>query len=131
MNKLAFMILLSLASCVSSSKIQNTGVKEIRFGSGGGFVGKEDSYTLRSDGNIIDANDLKINKLKSRSTLDFFNLASNLRDYSFDHPSNHYYFIEIRSKDNSLNKIVWSDESDSVKTEVLTLHQKLMNTVAQ
>ena len=130
MNKLALVILITISSCLSSSKIQNTGVKEVRFGSGGGFVGKLDYYTLCSDGAIIDENDLKVTQLKSRKTLDFFNSASKLRDYIFDRPSNHYYFIEIRLKDNSLNKVVWSDESDSVKAEVLTLHQELMNKVA-
>jgi pyruvate/oxaloacetate carboxyltransferase len=111
-------------ACTADKLISQTGIDEINFGGGGGFTGQVNNFKLKSDGDLFD----KIKKIKevsSKTTLEAFEKAQELKDYSFNSSDNVYSFIEIKSK-GKINRIVWPLSSSDVDKKVIDLHNSLM-----
>ena len=123
--RMCFLLLFTIFySCTADKLVSQTGIDEINFGSGGGFTGQVNNFKLKSDGELFD----KIKKIKevnSKTTLEAFEKAQELKDYSFNSPDNVYSFIEIKSK-GKINRIVWSLSSPDIDKKVTDLHNSLM-----
>lgn len=121
-----FISLLLLNSCISSDKIKSTGIKEIQFGTGGGFVGSTTSHSLDNNGGLILIGN-QINpkkKLSGKVTEVIFTLANKLKSYRFNEPDNFYSFITIITA-NDTNRIVWGISSQTIDTTAIQLHRRL------
>ena len=81
--KIYLLFILSIfISCSTNKAVVKTSVEEIRFGSGGGFTGKEITYTLNSNGKLTEGEkDLK--QIDSKTTLLLFKEAKKNKIYSF------------------------------------------------
>lgn len=103
--------------------INKTGIEEISFGTGGGFTGKVSTYILQANGRLYkEGNEFK--KIGSKETLEIFNEAKAVKEYTFNEPGNLYSFIEIKSKGKE-NRIVWEYGSTKVDVAVIELNDKL------
>jgi hypothetical protein len=124
MRLLLLLLPLIFYSCAADKLVSQTGIDEISFGGGGGFTGQVSNFKLTSDGELFD----KIKKIKevnSKITLEVFEKAQELKDYSFNSPDNMYSFIEIKSE-GKINRIVWSLSSPEIEKKVTDLHKSLM-----
>lgn len=124
--KIYLLLLLSIfISCSANNAIVKTSIEEIQFGSGGGFTGKEITYTLNSKGKLTEGGkDLK--QIDLKKTLLLFKLAKKLKTYSFNEPQNMYSFIVIQSKDNK-NRIVWGLGSTKINKDVTDFYTQLIS----
>ena len=104
--------------------------RQLRWGSGGGFVGKETTYTLLENGQIFirkiggeltDAGSTKPRKAKSLyKTSETLGLAN----LDFQHPGNTYSFIEVLSGD-AVQRISWGNAQHPVDKGVAELFAQL------
>lgn len=111
----------------------NLPAKQLRWGTGGGFVGKENTQILLENGQIF-AQDImgktsSAGKTKAKKALALFKTAEalGLEKMDFQHPANIYSFIELRDGD-MVSRIVWGDASYPVGKPVEALFGQL-NTV--
>lgn len=118
-------ILVTLISCSTGRSIVNTTIEDIHFGSGGGFTGKEHTYCLNSAGKLS-FGEKNLKQIDLKKTLLLFKEAKQFQKYSFNEPQNTYSFIVIRSKD-SMNRIVWSQGSKKIDTEIADFYNELMS----
>lgn len=117
--------LLTLISCSTGRSIVKTTIEDIRFGSGGGFTGKENVYCLNSVGELsVEGKILK--QIDLKNTLLLFKEAKRFQKYSFNEPQNTYSFIVIKSKD-SINKIVWGPGSKKTNQEITHFYDELIS----
>jgi hypothetical protein len=128
MNKTLIILTLLLNSCMTGKQITNTGVKQIHFGSGGGFTGIENIYVLDKDGSIKDKDQNVVNELRMKEVLSIFENAKKLADSKLNQPGNMYSFITIISESDT-NRLVWGQETSKVSPNILTLHENLMNKI--
>ncbi len=124
--KIFTIILLAFLSSCATSKIAKTGIEQISFGSGGGFTGEVKTYTLTSDSKLLEKGN-EVKKLDSKKTLDLFNQAKELKEYSLNAPENMYSFIEIKTKEKT-NRIVWGFGTTTVDKKVTELYNELTST---
>jgi hypothetical protein len=105
-----------------------TGIEEIRFGYGGGFTGKVNTYLFSADGHLSgQEKDIVLSKkVDNKTTLAIFLNAKEIESVSLFEPDNIYSFIEIRTKETS-NRIVWSFGSTKVSSNVVQLYGKLIS----
>ncbi len=106
---------------------------QLRWGNGGGIVGKETLYYLLDNGqlfkksgsdNIIEAGKIKAKKAKAYySNIEDLKLGT--RD--FKHAGNTYQFVEVLNGD-SVNRIVWGDGTP-VDPDVQALYNTLSGLV--
>ena len=124
--KIYLLFILSIfISCSTNKAVVKTSVEEIRFGSGGGFTGKEITYTLNSNGKLTEGEkDLK--QIDSKTTLLLFKEAKKNKIYSFNEPQNMYSFIVIQSKD-STNRIVWGLGSKKINKDIIDFYNHLIS----
>jgi len=120
------LILLAFLSSCATSKIAKTGIDQISFGSGGGFTGEVKTYTLNQDSKLFEK-EKELKKIDSKTTLELFNQASELKEYSFNTPENMYSFIEIKTKEKT-NRIVWGYGATTVDKKATELYNKLIST---
>jgi hypothetical protein len=105
--------------------------EQIRFGRGGGFVGKESVYTLLQNGQIflkgIDGKLAETDDAKSKVAKSCFKTIEqlNLATLKFEHPANTYSFIEVPAGD-TFNRITWGDNNYPVDPAIQELFLKLM-----
>ena len=104
--------------------------QQLRWGKGGGFVGKETSYTLLQNGQLFASemagplNALKQGKAKAAAGL--FKAATKLElaKKEFNYPGNTYSFIEIKDGD-AIQRITWGDPTYTVDAGVQALFERL------
>jgi hypothetical protein len=93
--------------------------KQIRWGTGGGFVGKEASHILLENGQIfsrdIVGNTTEDAKTKGKKAKALFKSLETLgiAKMEFNHPGNMYSFLEFQDGD-MVSRIVWGDKASSV-----------------
>jgi len=111
---------------MSGNISEKTGIEEIRFGSGGGFTGAVKAYSLSADGQLTEQDDQNglSKKINTKTTLELFTLAKELKTYSLNEPDNVYSFIEIKSRETT-NKIVWAFGSTKADQKVTDLFNQL------
>lgn len=104
--------------------------RQIRWGKGGGFVGKETTYTLLENGQIF-LRDMggplsALDSVKRRKAKALYDTAQHLglSRLDFKHPGNTYQFIEVM-QDNQLQRISWGDAQHPVDPAIATLFSDL------
>lgn len=124
--KIYLLLILSIfISCSTNKAVVKTSVEEIKFGSGGGFTGKEITYTLNSNGKLTEgAKDIK--QIDSKKTMLLFKEAEKNKTYSFNEPQNMYSFIAFQSKD-STNRIVWGLGSKKINKDITDFYNQLIS----
>lgn len=104
--------------------------KQIRWGTGGGFVGKEKSHILLDNGQIFSRDIVGLTteaaKTKAKKAKALFKTAETigLAKMEFDHPANTYLFLEFQDGD-AVSRIVWGDKASSVGQPVEDLYGAL------
>jgi len=81
-------------SCTTCKVAKTSPIREIQFGSGGGFTGARTTYSLKADGSLWKGNE-KIKTLSCDSLTSIFELAETLPKENFVHPNNTYSFVRI------------------------------------
>lgn len=114
-------------SCAINKDAAKTSVEEIKFGSGGGFTGRETTYILSSTGKLSEGEKV-LKQIDLKTTKSLFKEAEKMKAYSFNEPQNIYYFIIIQSKDNK-NRIVWGSGSKPINKNVSDLYNQLMSLI--
>jgi hypothetical protein len=105
---------------------------QVIFGSGGGFTGKVNEYTLNNNGDIFLNNTLKnqnskVKTLAPSQTKDIFNKLKSLdlNKIQFRHPGNLYYFLKFKSN-NAIYEVTWGDNKNPAPAEILDFYKFLM-----
>lgn len=104
--------------------------KQIRWGSGGGIVGKESAHILCDNGQIfyrdIMAKTESTGKTKGSKAKAIFKSieALGLAKMEFNHPSNTYNFLEWQDGD-MVSRVVWGDKAFPVDKSVQDLFGEL------
>lgn len=122
--------LLVVACKGSRYTADNLPAKQIRWGTGGGIAGKENTHILLENGQIFNQDIMgktsSVSKTKTKKALALFKSAEalGLDKMDFQHPANIYSFIELRDGD-MLSRIVWGDASYPVGKPVEALYGQL------
>lgn len=104
--------------------------KQIRWGNGGGVVGKEKSHILLENGQIFSRDIMgtttEAQKTKAKTAKTLFKTVETigLSKMEFDHPGNTYSFLEVQEGD-MVSRIVWGDKASSVGKPVEELYGAL------
>lgn len=104
--------------------------KQIRWGNGGGFVGKETSHILLENGQIfgrdISGNTTEANKIKGKKAKAIFKSleALGLAKMDFNHPGNTYSFLEYQEGD-MVQRVVWGEKGAMVGKPIEELFGQL------
>ncbi|HNG89301.1 MAG TPA: hypothetical protein PK858_03825, partial [Saprospiraceae bacterium] len=104
--------------------------RQLRWGKGGGFVGKETTYTLLENGQVflrdISAAIHEVDGVKARKAKALYGTAEKLglSQLDFKHPGNTYQFIEVM-QDNALRRILWGDAQHAVDPAIAKLYADL------
>jgi hypothetical protein len=105
--------------------------QQIRFGTGGGFVGRETMFTLLENGQVfkqaIDGQTQALPDAKQRAAKGLFKAIENIEfeNIKFKHPGNTYSFIEIPTGETTTHRVTWGDPSYQVDGVVQDLFDKL------
>jgi hypothetical protein len=111
--------------------------KQIRFGTGGGFVGRETLFSVLENGQMFkkgpDGLTSALPDIKSRKAKSLFkSLAkSDFANLSFQHPSNVYSFVEIPVGRDGYHRVTWGDPAHPVDARVQDLFDQLNALVPQ
>jgi hypothetical protein len=104
--------------------------RQLRWGRGGGFVGKETTYTLLDNGQIFsrEANGelTAAGKIRGKKAKSLLQTAEKMEFHKmeFQHPGNTYNFVETLSGD-AVSRIVWGDPNFPISEEVKALFEAL------
>jgi len=104
--------------------------KQIRWGNGGGFVGKESSHILCDNGQIfnrdIAGNITEAKKTKAKNAKALFKTIEGLglAKMEFNHPGNLYNFIEFQEGD-MVSRAVWGDKNYPADKSLESLFREL------
>lgn len=112
-----------LVACSTCKVAQMTPVKEIQYGSGGGYTGAVKTYSLKADGTLWEENK-KIAKLSCDTLYSIYEYAELLPKENYVHPMNSYSFVRILTRDKTYY-YVWS-WSDKPPMEIINIYQKLI-----
>lgn len=110
--------------------------KQLRWGNGGGFVGRENTFTLLENGQIFksEPNDkmTELEKTKAGKAKKIFETAAalGLAKLNFEHPGNIYSFVELQEGD-MVQRITWGDIKYPVDERVKDLFAQLTALVKQ
>ncbi len=108
--------------------------KQLRWGNGGGFVGRETTFTLLENGQIFQTEMpdkmTELQKTKAGKSKKLFQIAQalELAKRDFDHPGNIYSFIEYQEGD-MVQRITWGDPKFPVDDRVKDLFAQLSELV--
>ena len=127
-------LILLLAGCSKKITMEKMPATQIIFSSGGGFTAQVKEYCLLENGKIVEKSkdgqefDVLTTIDRDKAT-QCFNVSKTFKldEMQFNEPGNMYYFITIRSKSKTENKIVWGNKSKPVSSEVAALHKMLMS----
>ncbi|WP_089381779.1 hypothetical protein [Lutibacter agarilyticus] len=111
---------------MTSSKIAETEIEFVQFGTGGGFTGEIKTYMLNSRGELFE-NDSLLKSIDLKATLTLFKLAKEISDYEFKETGNMYSYIIIKKREIT-NRIVWSFGNTKVNQDVIEFYKKLKTT---
>lgn len=100
MKNILFLILILFASCSSCKVAKQSPIREIQFGSGGGFTGAVTTYSLKADGSLW-KQDKILKKLPCDSLSVIYDIVEQLPHEDYIYPGNTYLFIRIVSHDTS------------------------------
>jgi hypothetical protein len=104
--------------------------QQLRWGTGGGFVGKESAYILCDNGQIFSRDIMGVTKsagkAKSKLAKAHFKTVETLQisKIDFTHPGNTYSFLEWQDGD-MVRRIVWGDKAFPVEKSVEDLYGAL------
>ncbi len=104
--------------------------KQIRWGNGGGFAGKETSHILCDNGQIFSRDIMgktsEAGKTKGKKAKELFKTTESLElaKMEFKHPGNLYYFLEIQEGD-MVSRVVWGDKNMPVGKPIEDLFREL------
>ncbi|MBK7935911.1 MAG: hypothetical protein IPJ82_01920 [Lewinellaceae bacterium] len=109
---------------------ENLPDRQLRWGSGGGYVGKETTYTLLDNGQVFvretggklaETTNTKPKKAKVLyETMGTLGLST----LDFQHPGNIYNFIEVLNG-TDINRISWGEKGHAVDQQVQDLYRQL------
>lgn len=139
-----FIILVSIATAglvlgfckapSSSYTTDNLPEKQIRWGNGGGFTGKESQYILLENGQIFagGATAKALDGTRRAKAKKLFKTMEKigLKSLEFQYPGNTYKYIEVVDGGKT-RRIVWGDSQHIVSADVQDFYQKLSELVAQ
>ena len=110
--------------------------KQLRWGSGGGFTGKETVNTLLENGQIFQFSSMtnqitELGGTKAKTAKGHFAKAttSGLDLLNFNNPGNMYYFIETKDGE-ATNRVTWGDEKTPLMQEVKDFYTALQQLLA-
>lgn len=113
----------------------NLPADQLRWGNGGGFVGKETMYILLENGQLFkrdgaqgELKELPSVKAKKAHALTESAEKLGLLNTQFAHPGNTYQFVEFED-DGKKNRISWGDAKYPVDGKIQELYGKLMELV--
>ncbi len=127
---IAAITLFTLACKYQKYTTGNLPEKQIRWGNGGGFVGKETSHILLENGQIfsqdIMGNTTAVGKTKAKKAKDLFKTITSpeLAKMEYNHPGNLYSFLEFKDCD-SLSRLLWGDKNIPVEKSIENLFEEL------
>jgi|SRR5699024_5722668 len=122
------LVLVLLSACSSSEQlVSHTGVKKIKFGSGGGVTGAQTIYALNAKAELYQ-NDTLLKKITPQKTKYLFEKAGALREMKLEQPGNLYSFIEIKTP-TATNRIVWQAGRTDIPKEITQLYNALQQIV--
>ncbi len=104
--------------------------KQIHWGNGGGFVGKETSHILCDNGQIfsrdIMGKTVAEGKTKSKKAKALFKTVESLdlAKMEFNHPGNTYSFLEFQEGD-MVSRVVWGDRNSPIEKPIEDLFREL------
>ena len=108
--------------------------RQLRWGSGGGFAGKETTYTLLDNGQIfvreMGGALTEAGRIKDKKAKAFYDMIGTLGldTLHFQHPGNLYDFIEVLNGD-SVNRISWGEKNIQVDPKIRDLFRQLNDLV--
>lgn len=125
-----------LCSCKPQQYTMDDLPKErLEFGSGGGVVGKVDTYTLLDNGQLFLTNSLtqetrELEGFSKKEAKTFFERVKGpeISELEFDHPGNLYYFIN-HITENKEHRLVWGSADHTVPVSCKAFYQDVMATV--
>lgn len=88
------LLIFLLSECSTCKVAKRSPIREIQFGSGGGFVGVATTYNLKADGALYKQEQM-IKKLSCDSLCIIYELAEQLPQEDFIFPGNTYSFIRL------------------------------------
>ncbi|MCC7465903.1 MAG: hypothetical protein IT261_06530 [Saprospiraceae bacterium] len=102
--------------------------QQLRWGTGGGFAGKESSHILCDNGQIFNRDIMgavsKGGRTKGAKAKSLFKTAETLTKVDFQHPGNTYSFLEWQDGD-MVRRIVWGEKGIPVDKSVQELYTQL------
>jgi hypothetical protein len=111
---------------------QNMPLRQLRFGNGGGYVGKEKTFTLLENGQLfkmegVGADTAALKGAKRKIAASLFKTVTDmgLERMAFQHPGNTYQFIEVSDSTGKATRIAWGDNAHPVDEKVKTLYSQL------
>lgn len=109
--------------------------RQLRFGSGGGFVGKEKVYILLENGQIfcqeaLQKDTTEAAKVRAKRAKALFAQADSLHlsERTFQHPGNVYQFLEMGTGAQK-HRITWGHKDHPVDDAVRNLYEALLTLV--
>jgi hypothetical protein len=110
----------------------NKEIKEVKFGSGGGFTGALTEYLIKTNGDVF-MSDAETNqtttKLKTLSLTDVNGIQKKIKElpaeiWNFNHPYNMYSFVEVEGK-----RAVFGDPEYPLPKELGELYNYLQDLI--
>lgn len=104
--------------------------KQLRWGSGGGFVGKETKFTLLENGQVFkdepNKKTVELENTKARKAKALFKTVAelDLLKLDFQHPGNIYDFIEYQEGE-TIKRITWGDAKFPVDPKIKEMFAEL------
>lgn len=134
------LLIIILASCVSSESLENENndVKRYAFGNGGGFTGEYVEFIFNENGKVYKY-DYKYDREVFYKTLNKADLIYfleeidklSLEGIDINSPGNRTFYIDIRIGQQSLNKIVWGDPQFYPPKNLVDFHQEVFKKLAE
>ena len=115
---------------------ENLPPQQLRWGTGGGFVGKETVYTLLNNGQVfkrgLNSPLAETAKTKKKTATAIYKTAAalELSKLEFDHAGNIYSFLEWQDGD-MVHRVSWGDPAFPVDAGIKTLYDQLNGLLTQ
>jgi hypothetical protein len=110
--------------------------QQLVFGSGGGFTGKVQTYTLLENGQLFHHNGIndatqEMERLQKAEAQKLFKLAKDeeLLGKTFNEPGNMYYFLKVKNNGKEETSFVWGSNSKTPPAKCDSLYANLMGFV--
>lgn len=109
---------------------ENLPNRQLRWGSGGGYVGKETTYTLLDNGQIFmretGSKLAETTAAKPKKAKAMYEMMESLglSNLDFQHPGNTYSFIEVLNGDH-LKRISWGEKDRPVDPNIQDMYRQL------